>query len=50
MSITMWESEEALNPSVERANQMREQTTDQADGSISRPRRDRAVLMPVGAV
>ena len=34
MSITMWESEDALNESVERANQMREQATDQAGASI----------------
>ncbi len=34
MSITMWESEDALNASVERANQMRQQATDQAGGSI----------------
>ncbi len=34
MSITLWESEEALDASVERANQMREQATDQAGASI----------------
>ncbi len=34
MSITLWESEDALNASVERANQMREQATDQASASI----------------
>ncbi len=34
MSITLWESEEALNASVERANQMRQQATDRAGGSI----------------
>ena len=32
MSITLWESEDALNASVERANQMRQEATDQADG------------------
>lgn len=35
MSITLWESEDALNASVERANQMREQATDQAGASIT---------------
>lgn len=34
MSITLWESEDALNSSVERANQMREAATDQAEASI----------------
>ena len=34
MSITLWESEDALNASVERANQMREEATRQAGGSI----------------
>ena len=34
MSITLWESEDALNASVERANQMRREATDQAAGSI----------------
>ena len=34
MSITMWESEDALNASVERANQMREQASGQAGASI----------------
>jgi heme-degrading monooxygenase HmoA len=34
MSITLWESEEALNASVERASQMREEATDQAGASI----------------
>lgn len=34
ISITFWESEDALNASVERANQMREEATDQAGGSI----------------
>ncbi len=34
MSITLWESEDALNASVERANQMREEATDKAGGSI----------------
>ncbi len=34
MSITLWESEDALNASVERANQMRKEATDQADASI----------------
>ena len=34
MSITLWDSEEALNTSVERADQMRQQATDQAGGSI----------------
>lgn len=34
ISITLWESEDALNASVERANQMRKEATDQADASI----------------
>ena len=34
MSITLWESEDALNASVERANQMREQASEQAGASI----------------
>lgn len=34
MSITLWESEEALEASVERANQMREQASAGADASI----------------
>jgi heme-degrading monooxygenase HmoA len=34
ISITLWESEDALNASVERANQMREEATDQAGASI----------------
>ena len=34
MSITLWESEDALNASVERANQMREQASGQAGASI----------------
>jgi len=34
MSITFWESEDALKASVERANQMREKATDQAGASI----------------
>ena len=34
MSITLWESEDALNASVERANQMREKAADQAGASI----------------
>ncbi len=34
ISITLWESEDALNASVERANQLREEATDQAGGSI----------------
>ncbi len=34
MSITFWDSEDALNASVERANQMREKATDQAGASI----------------
>ena len=34
ISITFWESEDALNASVERANQMREEATDQAGASI----------------
>ena len=34
MSITLWESEEALNASVERANQMREKATEQAGATI----------------
>ncbi len=34
MSITLWESEDALNASVERANQMREEATEQAGASI----------------
>lgn len=34
MSITLWESEDALNASVERANQMREQASGQAGTSI----------------
>ena len=34
MSITLWESADALAASAERANQMREEATDQAGGSI----------------
>ena len=34
MSITLWESEDALNASVERANQMRQKASDQAGASI----------------
>ena len=34
MSITLWESEGALNASVERANQMRQEATGQANASI----------------
>ena len=34
ISITLWESEDALNASVERANQMRKEATDQAGASI----------------
>lgn len=34
ISITLWESEDALNASVERANQMREEATDRAGASI----------------
>lgn len=34
MSITLWESEDALIASVERANQMREQASEQAGASI----------------
>lgn len=34
MSITLWESEDALDASVERANQMREQASDRAGASI----------------
>ena len=34
MSITLWESEDALEASVERANQMREKASDQAGASI----------------
>ncbi len=34
LSITMWESEEALHSSAERANQAREQVMDAASGSI----------------
>jgi len=34
MSITLWESVEALEASAERANQMREEATDQAGASI----------------
>jgi heme-degrading monooxygenase HmoA len=34
ISITLWESEDALNASVESANQMREEATDQAGASI----------------
>lgn len=34
MSITLWESEDALVASVERANQMREQASEQAGASI----------------
>ena len=34
MSITLWESEEALNASVELANQMREKAAEKAGGSI----------------
>jgi heme-degrading monooxygenase HmoA len=34
MSITLWESEDALNASVERANQMREEATGKAGASI----------------
>ena len=34
MSITLWESEDALEASVERANQMREEASDQAGASI----------------
>ncbi len=34
MSITLWESEDALNASVERANQMREKASDEAGASI----------------
>ena len=34
MSITLWESAEALEASAERASQMREQATDQAGASI----------------
>ena len=34
MSITLWESEDALNASVERANQMRQEATEQAGASI----------------
>jgi heme-degrading monooxygenase HmoA len=33
ISITLWDSEDALNASVERANQMRDKATDQADAS-----------------
>ena len=34
MSITLWESEDALQASVERANQMREEASEQAGASI----------------
>ena len=34
LSITLWESAEALDASAERANQMREKATDQAGASI----------------
>lgn len=34
MSITLWDSEEALQASVERANQMRGEATEQAGGEI----------------
>ncbi len=34
MSITIWDSEDALNASVERANQMRQEATNQAGASI----------------
>ena len=34
ISITLWESEDALDASVERANQMRQEATDQAGASI----------------
>lgn len=34
MSITLWESEEALNASAERAHQMRTQATEPADATI----------------
>ena len=33
-SLTLWESEEALEASVERANQMRDQASQQAGGTI----------------
>jgi len=33
MSITLWESEDALNASVERADQMREKATGEAGAS-----------------
>jgi heme-degrading monooxygenase HmoA len=34
MSITLWESADALAATAERANQMREEATDQAGASI----------------
>jgi heme-degrading monooxygenase HmoA len=34
VSITLWESEDALAASAERANQMREKATDQAGATI----------------
>jgi len=33
-SLTLWESEEALEASVERANQLRDQATEQAGADI----------------